>query len=409
MSRPALSITAYFDFPFTAEAFTLNDPVRGELDGTDYRLYSATPVELADDGTYLTIRRGSDASLFPDAEAGSGVLSLLNMDRTYDPVHTSSPYFGNITPGKRLTVQSAGVTIFDGRIEDYDLSYDTNRVSTVTAKFADGLATLARQEFDDWTATASQTAGERLGDVLDRLEVQWPYARDLDDGVSTLQGDTVSWGTNVLDYCKTVAKSDVGLLFVSRDGVLTFRDRHAGLNDGAEVVFADDGSGIKFQRIETSYGSELLFNRVGAQRAGGASQTVIDLDAQLSYGVRSYTLPTLLLEDDGQVLDLANFVLGQYADPQYRVAELEIELARLGVDEQAQVLSLDIASIVRVLFTPNGVGDQVDRYCVVYGIEHTISPALHTVRLFLGDVAQRFAFQLDDTVFGRLDANSLAF
>lgn len=409
MSRPDLSITAYFDFPFSADAFTLNDPTRGLLDGTTYKLDSATPVELADESTSLNIRRGSDAKLFPDAEAGSGVLTIKNFDRTFDPLYTSSPYFGNIVPGRRLTVTSGGVTIFDGRIEDYDLSYEVSGFSTVTVRFADGLATLARQDLDSFTATASQTAGQRLADIVDRPEVQWPYARDFDTGVSALQADSVSWGTNTLDYCRTVAKSDVGLLFVSRGGVLTFRDRHANLNDAAEVLFADDGTGIKYQRIEAAYGSELMFNRVSVQRVGGSPQTVLDLDAQLSYGVRTYSLPSLLVDTDAQALDMAAFILGQYTDPQYRIAEVEVELAALSDEQQAQVLGLDIASVVRVLFTPNGVGAEVDRYCIVYGIEHTITPATHTVRLSLGDVAQRSTVQLDDAVFGRLDSNLLAF
>ena len=409
LSTPATTVTAFFEFPFTAEAFTLNDPVRGALDNATFRLYASTPVVLESSTQQVTIRRGTSAQILPEAEAGTSVVTLLNLDRTFDPSHASSPYFGNITPGRRFTIATAGVSIFDARVEDWDLDYDVSGMSTAVAKLSDGLATLARQEFDDWTATALQAAGARLSAVLDRAEVQWPSARALDTGVSSLQGDVVAWGTNVLEYCKLVAKSDLGVLFVDRTGVLTFKDRHAVLNSPPSVTFAADGTGIAWRRIEASYGSEVLFNRVGVTRVGGATQTVIDLDAQLSYGVRSYTAPTLLLDSNAQALDMANFILTQYTDPQTRISLVEVELSVLSSDEQSQVLQLDIMSVVRVVFTPNAIGVAIDRLCVIYGMDHAITPQSHVVTLHLGDADNRSVMVLDDATFGKLDSNVLAF
>ena len=411
MAAPEITVEAFFDFPFNPDSFTLDDPVRGELDNVTYQLYSATEVDITPETMTGTIRRGTSGQLFPDADSGSAQVVLNNLDRTFDPIHASSPYFGNIIPGRRVRVRALDYTIFDGRVEDWDLSYDISGMSTAVAKLTDGLSILARQQFDDWTATAAQTAGVRLDAVLDRDEVQWPANRDLDTGVSTLQADVVAWGTNVLDYCRLVSKSDLGLLFMSRDGVLTFRDRHANLNPTADVTFSDGSvvEGIGYKRIDVSYGSEQLFNRVGVTRTGGASQTVIDLDAQLSYGVRSYTAPTLLLDSNAQALDMANFLLGQFTDPQYRVATLEVELAKLTDAEQESMLQLDISSVVRVRFTPNDVGAEVDRYCIVYGVDHTLAPMSHLMTLHLGDADRRSTFTLDASVFGRLDSNSLAF
>ena len=46
--------------------------------------------------------------------------------------------------------------IFVGRVQDWNFSYDVSGRSMATMLCADGLATLARQELDTFTATASQ-------------------------------------------------------------------------------------------------------------------------------------------------------------------------------------------------------------------------------------------------------------
>lgn len=411
MPAPTITVTAYFDFPFTADAFTLDDPTRGELGNTTYKLFASTPVDVSNDARTVSISRGTSSKLVPEADAGTASVVLANRDRTYDPQFPTGPYYGNIIPGRRVTIAANDITIFDGRVEDWDLSYEVSGESTAVAKLVDGLATLARQQFDDWTPTAGETAGPRLSTVLDRPEVQWPYARSIDTGVSTLSAAPVDWGTNALDYCKLVSKSDLGFFFADRSNVLTFRDRHANLNASASATFADDGTGIPFMSISAAYGSELLFNRVGVSRVGGGEQTVLDLDAQLSYGVRSYTVSGLLLDSNDQALDMANFLLGQYTDPEFRIESIGVELAALTPAQQDEVLSLDLTSVVRVVFTPNGVAPAYDRFCIVYGIDHAIDArsTSHTVTLHLGDADRRSNLTLDDDVFGRLDSNVLAF
>lgn len=411
MSLPTITATFYADFPFAPDFFTLDDPVRGELDNVTYTLYSATPVDVSGDTNVITIRRGSDSQLFADINAGTVQLQLNNETRKYDPLNPSSPLFGNILPGRRFSIAAGGVTIFDGRSEDWNLTYDVSGRSVAIVSLVDGLAVLGRQQFDDWTPTASQTAGPRLSAVLDRAEVQWPAARSLDTGVSVLSGTAVAFGDNVLNYCNTVAKSDLGTLYCARDGVMTFRDRHANLNATAAVVFADDGSGVYYSGIEVSYGSELLFNRIGVQAEGVASVTVLELASQYLYGIRSYTTPTLLINSSAQALDMGNYLAGIYSEPELRFSSLTIDVHALSTAEQASVLSLDISSVIRVKFTPNQTGTQIDRHCIVLGISHDISAmaATHTMTLTLGDTDRRSMFTLDNSVFGVLDTAVLAF
>jgi hypothetical protein len=410
MPTPATTVTAFFDLSATGgDFFTLDSPTKGVLDGATYTLAGDVATDITADAMRVSVRRGRDSQLFEDIPAGTASVQLQNRTRTYDPNYAASPYAGNVRPGKRVTIASAGVSIFDGIVGDWDLEYEVGGQSLAFAQCVDALGQLGRMEFDAWTATASQTAGPRITAVLDRPEVAFTANRSIDTGVSVLQGDSVSWGSNVLNYLQLVTRSDLGRFYASRTGVVTFRDRLDPLNVGAAVTFADDGTGVPFQGIAMSYGSELLYNRVGIDREGGTLQTVTDAASQALYGASSLSQRGLLLNSDTQSLDMANYLLGIYDSPELRVAELVVELAALDPAQQASVLGLDIASVISVTWTPNGIAPSLSRSCIVEGIAHDITPDSHTVTLSLGDADRRSFLQLDDAVFGVLDTNVLAF
>jgi hypothetical protein len=411
MATPATTVTAFFDLSATGGDFlTLNSTAnKGKLDNAAAILAGDIGTDITADTMRVSVRRGRDSQLFTDIPAGRASVQLQNRTRTYDPNYASSPYVGNVRPGKRVSIASAGVSIFDGVIGDWNLEYDVGGQSLAFAECVDALGQLGRMEFDAWTATASQTAGPRITAALDRSEVAFTSNRSIDTGVSVLQGDSVSWGSNVLNYLQLVTRSDLGRFYASRTGVVTFRDRLDPLNVGIAVTFTDDGTGVPFQGIAMSYGSELLYNRVGIDREGGTLQTVSNAASQALYGASSLSETGLLLNSDTQSLDMANYLLGIYDEPELRVAELVVELAPLTSAQQVSVLSLDIASVISVTWTPNGVAPSLSRDCIVEGIAHDITPDSHTVTLSLGDADRRSFLQLDDAVFGRLDSNVLAF
>lgn len=410
MPTPATTVTAYFDLSATGGAFfTLDSATKGVLDGTTFKLAGNVATDITADTMRVSVRRGRDSQLFTDIPAGTASVQLQNRTRTYDPNFAASPYAGNIRPGKRVTIASNGISIFDGIIRDWNLDYEVGGQSLAFAECVDALGQLGRMEFDAWTTTASQTAGPRITAVLDRPEVAFTANRSIDTGVSVLQGDSVTWGSNVLNYLQLVTRSDLGRFYASRTGVVTFRDRLDPLNVGIAVTFADDGTGVPFAGVAVSYGSELLYNRVGIDRTGGVRQTVTDAASQALYGASSLSETGLLLNSDTQSLDMANYLLGIYDSPELRVAELVVELATLTGAQQAQVLGLDIASVISVTWTPNGVAPAMSRACIVEGISHEITPGSHTVTLSLGDADRRSFLQLDDAIFGVLGTNVLAF
>jgi hypothetical protein len=264
------------------------------------------------------------------------------------------------------------------------LEYDVDGRSVVIFRATDALGQFGAGEFNAWTSTAT-TVGGKLADVIARPEVAWPsWQAEFDTGVETLQPDSVSWGSNVLNYMQLIARSDMGYLFASADNVLKFRDRNVAAGVSPAVTFG--GSGIQFQGISAKY-AEFLFSRVGVDREGGVNQTaqVADLAAwrELNGSSRTLSLTGLLLNSDAQSLALAEFLLSQYSTPRYQVAEIRVELAALSAADQDAVLALDITSLVSVEFAPNNIAPAITQTLLVQGIAHDLTPASHVVRLSL--------------------------
>jgi hypothetical protein len=411
MSAPTPTVTAYFDLVGTFDDwFVLNDDVRGELDNTTYLLAGNLATDVTGYVSYISITRGRSRAL-DEFQPGTASIVFRNEGRTFDPTYEFGPFAGVIKPGKRVTITAGDVTIYDGKIRDWNYAYEVGGLSTATAECVDALGQLGAIEFDEWTTT-SQLPGARILAVLGRSEVAFGSNYDIDDGVETLQASNISWGTNVLNNLQVVARSDHGRLFASREGLLTYRDRLAVDGSDFSVTFTDDGGDVPFTGVALEYGSEFLYNRVGVDREGGTLQTVEDADSIAEFGVSTLSLSGLLLNTDAQSLALAEYLLGIYKQPELRVSEVTVALHDDAISDELKqdVLALDIGDVVRVWYTPNKVADPLVRYGFVEGLRHDLSPAQHTVTVSLSDADQRSFFILDDDIFGELDGvGSLAF
>jgi hypothetical protein len=408
MTVPNTTVEIGFDLsalggPF----FTLDDPIQGVLDNTDFTLGGTLFYDISEYLLGVQVNRGKSREL-DRYSAGQSSVTLDNRARTFDPLYSLSPYFGQIVPHRELRVRSNGTAVFFGVIDDWNLDYSPTGDNTATAISSDGFTLLATQFLSAHTAT-SQLSGARINAVLDRPEVDWPTAlRVVDAGQATLQADLVSQGTNVLDYLQTVNFSEPGAIFMGKDGYFNFQERTQSLSSTAVKLFSDDGTGIPFNNLQVVYGSEQLYNQITVTRLNGTAQTADDTDSQNQYGISTLEQDNLLLATDAASLDLANYLLSRYAEPEYRFEALEIELANLTTTEQNQVLGLELTDVVRVKFTPNGIGSAIDQYAQITGISHATNSVSHRVTIGLStlDYAN---FVLDDSVFGVLDTSALGF
>lgn len=384
--------------------FRLDDPVKGKLDNVSYRLAGPIWIDISDKVAAIAIKRGKNREL-DRYSAASVAVSLHNEDRTFDPLNEDSPYVGNIIPRRSIRVSTSGYTQFTGVIEDWNLTYDVSGKSDALIQAADAFTLLAQQTLTPGTATA-QLTGARVNAVLSQPTVAWPLAqRNIDTGNSQLGADVFEG--NVLSYLQEVESSEQGQLFMAKNGDIRFINGAVTVtSELSTVLFADDGTGVPYTNAAVNYGTELLFNQVEASSPAGTA-IANNTASQDKYGITQATVNTLLALYQ-QTEDLANFWVNKYGEPEYRFENLTVNLNSLTGDDQIGVLGLELGDIIQIKFTPNGVGSPIQRYGQIINIDHGIGPDRHDITFGVGSLQYSFLV-LDDTGFGLLDQNALAF
>lgn len=389
--------------------FTLDDVTKGVLDNTTYLLAGDVLVDVTNDLRAVQVRRGRSRTL-EKFTAGNANLTLDNRDRAYDPLNTSSPYYGSLVPRKEVRIDVDGYNIFVGNVEDWNYGYTLTGDSVAEPSCVDGLAYIASQSLTGGTAV-SQTTGARASAVLDLIS--WPSTtRSISTGQATLGADVRAEGVNALEYLTKVALSDPGAFFISRDGRATFRDR-ADLQafSTSTATFGGTATGaVPFIDIGVVYGTEEMTNQADvvwvSGSAIGGTATANDLTSQASYGVMDATYDTLLASAS-DASALATYIVNAYGQPRYRIDKITVRLDALTGDQRNTVLGLDLGSVATVNWTPNAVGSAISQPVVIDGIEHSATPAQHDITFTLSET--QVAFILDDSTFGVLDDDSLGF
>jgi hypothetical protein len=402
-------ITVLAALGFVVREFTLDS---SQLDGEDVLDGTLDGVDISPYVRSMSINRGrSDA--FSSFRAGTCTVVLNNNDRRFDPINQSSPYWdvttnkSGVTPRRRFEVLSNGIPLFTGRITDIDVAYSFD-LSTVTITASDDFVLIANAFTGSAFTPSAELSGTRVTNILDLPEINYPLAtRDIDAGVSTLGAYQVSANTNAAAYLQRVAESEQGLFFCAANGDLTFTDRVTATFASPVTTFADDGSGIVYQGMETIYDQKFLFNRVQATIEGGSVQAADDATSQTEYGIATLSIDNLLLATNTAALTLAESLLDIYKEPAYRFDNIQLIVSALSEANRDIVLGLEMGDVITVTRTfatgsPASVSDD-------YGIErivHQITPDRHvvTLGLYVADIV--FPFTLNDVTFGVLDTDN---
>lgn len=406
MSVPVPKVEIGFDLtdspigPF----FRLDDPVAGKLDNTEYRLGGTIFYDVTDRVRSIQISRGKPRR-FASFPAGQVLVEFNNHDRAFDPEYTSSPFFGNIIPRREIRVSSGTAIQFSGWIDDWNLSYTPDGNSLAEGIGLDASTILAKQSLTAGTPTPELT-GARIENALSDPAVAWANElRDIQSGSVNAGSQEIDANTNALTYLQTITQTEGGLLFIDKLGRVAFRNRIQAPTSATLVTF-DQGTNIPYDAIGIVYGSEQLYNRVVIANVGGGTAVATDNASVGQYGLRELSQTNLLGETDAQSVDLAVYYADLYSEPEYRIETLEVSLEDLAEAKQAQVLGLELGSVCKVEFTPNGIGDPIEKFIQVIRIEHSVTPSFHKVTLGFQEVKYQYLV-LDDAVFGKLDEGNL--
>tara|TARA_R110000822_G_scaffold88337_7_gene204718 strand:- start:1369 stop:2586 length:1218 start_codon:yes stop_codon:yes gene_type:complete len=395
-----LSLTTGVNF------FTLDDVDKGVLDNTEYVLGGDALIDVTEYLRSVQVDRGRSQTL-EKFIAGQANISLDNRTRIFDPTYGPGPYYGQILPRKQLVLDVDGEELFSGFVEDWNFDYPANGFDAVAQVSAtDGFAILAQQTMTAGTQTA-ELSGPRVTAVLDAAG--WSSVkRDIGPGQSTLDADVVESTTNVLAYLQLVETSEFGALFIGQGGALTFRDRAELQAFTTGITFGP--TGIPYTGISVVWGTEEMKNTVSVTYTAGGTVAgtalAEDTAAQSAYGVMDQTITTIM-SSQVEASAMASWLVGLYAQPQYRVDTLTVSLDGVTPVQKASVLDLELGDVVTVGFTPSSIGSAISQIVSIDKISHEASPDRHDVTFTLSEALA--AFILDDAVFGVLDDDILGF
>jgi hypothetical protein len=409
MSLPIERVELGFDENGPGNFFILDDAVQGVLDNTAYVLGGGS--FFYDVSAYvqeISVQRGKSRAL-DRYSSGQARVTFNNRNRYFDPTYLASPFYGQIVPRRDVRIWSNNQIVYVGTTDDWDLNYAPNGDSVAVLSAYDGFAFLSQQTLTAATNPV-ELSGARVNRILDDPGVAWPTgARAVSAGDETLQGDTVELGANALEYLQTIESTEPGELFIGKSGNLTFQARNAVAPSSAAVVLSDDATGVRYSSVRVVYGSELLFTQTELQRQNSVvTIQTNDTAAQSDYGIRTLSINNLLSETDLDVAELGNWLLGQYAAPEYRFDGVEVLMSQLTTLEQDSLLGLELGSVCKITFTPNGIPPAIVKFARVISITHQATLTEHRMIIGLGTLTTN-TFVLDDPAFGILDTGILAF
>ncbi len=413
MAVPTVNAVINFSTgPAFAQAMILDQGILGTNVLADS---AAVIVDVSNQINRIETKRGRNA-LIDEFQTGTLTLRIIDQNGDFNPQNPASPYFELLTPMKKvqITATYSGVTypIFSGFITSYVTTYPKEAdadVAYTTIQAVDAFRLAFNAQISTVTgATAGDLSGTRINEILD--EIDWPPSmRDVDAGLTTLQADP---GTNrtALQALTTVAQSEYGAVYVDATGSFVFQDRNVTASSigATPILFADDGTGIRYQDAAWTLNDVLIFNKATITRAGGSAQVAINQASIDKYFLHSYFLDNLLMQSDAVALDYAQAYVASRAETSIRCDAIILDLYTPNYDAGIiAALDLDFFDPITVITTQPG-GSTLEKTLQIFGVSMAITPnSFKTTFTTLEPVID--ALILNNNIYGRLDYNVLSY
>lgn len=415
MTPPVVKVEIGFESSETLGTnFVLDDAIKGVLDNTTYTLAGTVYIDVTQwCSGVVNINRGRSREV-DQYQAGTLSFTLRNEDRRFDPSNTASPYYPGILPRARVNAYLDGIQIFGGYVDDLDVQYVKPNICTVMISCLDGFGLLANAFLVGYMPI-SMTTGVRISDVLNQSSVAFPATRSIAVGQTQLQaaGSAIN-NTAALDHCQTCARSENGYFFIDRIGTLTFFDRYKVNGETSVATFSDLGDGIAYFDIGQKSQTLLLYNGANGTRTGSSSpQMATDPVSINQYGPRTLSVGQLENNSDQDVLNLCQYLVGRYAQPDVRFDTMTVELNGFGLTIREQLAALELVQLVTIKRTPPGSGSPatISKLQIIDGIKFALDVSSSTYRMSFqfGSIDAVNFFKLDDSIFGVLDSSKLSY
>jgi hypothetical protein len=322
---------------------------------------------------------------------GTATVVLNNRHGNYSPSNLSGPYVTSgitqIRPLRPIQILAAyaGTTyyLYTGYATDWDESWlpgpGTGKGDAiVTVPCVDELSRLAA-----FTPTALGSAvgtGETTGLRIQRLlnAAGHTGARSIDVGTNTVQGTTLS--SNIATELQATVVAEGGGFFVDSDGAVIFERLYALMENSrsntVQGTFGDLASAgeLRYADAHSVYNAELVSNMASFTKNGGSTpQIAADNTSRALYGDRQEARTDFVNDTDSQLLNLANFWVARFKDPEQRFTDLQVKPRRDPATLYPQVLGRRVRDLIQVKRRPPG-GYTISQPCHISGIHHTVTP-----------------------------------
>ena len=334
MTLPA-TISVSFDFSQGATfgfPFTIGDPINGVI-GVSQFASSEVPepvIDLSDQTRKITIRRGRNI-MRDTYEAGSCTVRVIDQNGSFNPQNPSSPYFGYLTPLRKIRVAATTPTtqsfLFSGYVTDYKYTYPQGQeLGYVDITCSDAFRLFAMANVSTVaSATAGQTTGTRIDKILD--QVDFPSSmRLIDTGSTTCQADPATTRTS-LQAIQVAEFTEQGAFYVRADGEVEFKDRSdvVGSLAPAPIEF-NQTTGIPYSDLRYAFDDKLIINSATMKRVGGTTVTADNADSIAKYFPHGMNVENLIAQTDAQVTDIAKIYVATRAETTIRIDAMTVDL-----------------------------------------------------------------------------------
>jgi hypothetical protein len=379
----ALPATVSVSFDFTSGAtfgypFTIGDTKYGVL-GTGTLASTTTPeptVDLTPDVRSISIKRGRNI-MRDTYEAGTCTVRVLDPNSYFNPQNVNSPYYGYLTPLRKLrvsaTVGGVGYFLFSGYTTDYKYTYPQNQeTGYVDIVCSDAFRLMQQAGVVGVTdATAGQDTGTRIGKILD--QVSFPTSmRTIDTGNTTCIADPGTSRT-ALDAIKNAEFSEQGAFYINTAGTAVFINRTNVIKKYGEtpIEFNQTG-GISYTDLRFQFDDKLIINSAGMTRVGGTQQTAQDATSIAKYFPHQLNQTNLIAQTDADTLNIAKIYVATRAETTIRIDAMTVDLLDPSVPT-ATMLGLDYFSNLKITnVQPDG--STIVKTLQAQGLDWNITP-----------------------------------
>jgi hypothetical protein len=334
MTLPA-TISVSFDFSQGATfgfPFTIGDPVNGVI-GVSQFASSEVPepvIDLSSQTRQIRIARGRNV-MRDTYEAGTCTVRVIDQNGDFNPQNPASPYFGFLTPLRKIRVAATTPTtqafLFSGYVTDYKYSYPVGQeLGYVDISCADAFRLFAMANVTTvGSATAGQTTGTRIDKILD--QVDFPLSmRFIDAGSTTVQADPATTRTS-LSAIQVAEFTEQGAFYVRADGEVDFKDRASVVGSLAPApIEFNQTTGIPYANLRFAFDDKLIINSATMTRVGGTQVTANNVDSIAKYFPHGMNVENLIAQTDAQVQDIADIYVATRAETTIRIDAMTVDL-----------------------------------------------------------------------------------